>query len=232
MASKKVRKDVTLEFLDKKLVINEVELTEKQKQLMTLIRNDETKIVFVTGPAGSSKSFISVLAGLRALRCGARKRLKYIRSLVESSQNKIGYLPGDVGDKTAPYAAPLLDKLEELISVSDSSRLIQEGTIQMLSPNFLRGTTFKNEFVIVDEAQQLPWQDCVTILTRIGEGSTLIMAGDLMQADIKNSGFSKLVKLFSDDDSTERGIHSFHFTADDIMRSEILKFIIAKLEQP
>lgn len=231
MASKKLR-NVTKEYLDAQTFkINRFNLTEKQKGLLDLSKMPETKIIFLDGPAGSSKSFIATYIALHLLKDGSKQKFKYIRSLVESSQSKCGYLPGDLAHKLSPYEGPLRDKLEELMTQEDYNKLFLNGRIECMPTNFIRGLTFSDSVVVVDEAQNNCYADLVSIITRIGEGSLMIIAGDTMQCDIRNSGFERMSNLFNDDESAERGIYSFKFTEDDIMRSEILKFIMKKLKQ-
>lgn len=231
MASKKGKeRDVTGDFLGShRFVIKDYKFTEKQRDLIRLIRNENTKVVFLTGVAGTAKSFISIFCGLMALRDGSKKKMKYIRSLVESSKS-CGFLPGTLHDKIQSYTLPLLEKLDEYLSQYDSTKLIQEGQIECLCPNFLRGTTMKDSFVIIDESQNLTRKELITIISRIGENSVLIFAGDLMQSDIAKSGFQGIIESFDDQESRDKGIHTFNFTADDIMRSQILRFIMGKIE--
>ncbi len=224
-------RDVTNDFLKFSFTIKDFKFTEKQRKLLKIIKDPNTKVVFVEGVAGTAKTLCSVYAGLGLLKDGAIDKIKFIRALVESSQSKIGYLKGSLEEKTSPYSAPLMDKLEELLHKSDADKLLLEGSIESICPNFLRGTTFRNEYVIVDEAQELCYKDLVTILTRIGENSKLIIAGDVFQSDIRNEGFSRMMDVFNDHESVDRGIHYFAFGPEDIMRSEILKFIMSKLQK-
>lgn len=236
MANKKKRQkevDVTHEFFNiPAFQIKDIKLTDKQRELVRLFEDGKCKVVFLSGPAGCTKSFCSVFSALLMLRRGIFEKIKYVRSLVESSQNKMGYLPGagDLDGKLAPYAGPLYDKLEELLQSYDSKRLIDEKIIEVLTPNFLRGTTFKNSFVIVDEAQNMPFSDLVTTISRIGENSIIVFCYDPMQKDIKNSGIERMERVFNDQESIDNGIYNFQFTTDDIMRSPILKLIMRKLE--
>ena len=235
MANKRRRKevDVTKDFFRAPTFqIKDVKLTERQRELVRLFKDGNCKVMFLFGPAGCSKSYSAVFTALLMLREGIFEKIKYVRSLVESSQNKMGFLPGtgDIDGKLAPYAAPLYDKLEELLHSYDSKRLMDEKTIEVLPPNFLRGTTFKNSFVIIDEAQNMPFSDLVTTISRIGENSIIVFCYDPMQKDIKNSGIEKMAKVFNDEESMANGIYSFGFTAEDIMRSKILRYIMSRLE--
>lgn len=236
MPIKKARRkeiDVTKEFFKTpSFQIKDIKLTEKQRELVRLVKDGNCRVMFLSGVAGTSKTMMSTLIGLMMLRAGIFEKIKYVRSLVESSQNKMGFLPGtgDIDGKLAPYAGPLLDKLEELLNGNDSKRLMDEKTIEVLPPNFLRGMTFKNSFVIIDEAQNMPFSDLITTISRVGENSIMVFCYDSMQKDIRNSGIEKMSKVFEDEDSKANGIYSFKFTSDDIMRSEILKFIMKKLE--
>ena len=236
MASKKGRRkqvDVTKDFFHTPTFqIKDVKLTEKQRELVRLFKDGNCKVMFLAGPAGSSKTYLSIFTALLMLREGIFEKIKYVRSLVESSQNKMGFLPGtgDIDGKLAPYAGPLYDKFEELLQSYDSKRLMDEKTIEVLPPNFLRGTTFKNSFVIIDEAQNMPFSDLVTTISRIGENSIIVFCYDPMQKDIRNSGIEKMAKVFDDDESRENGVYSFGFTSDDILRSGVLKFLMRKLE--
>lgn len=236
MSSKKRRRkeiDVTKEFFNTpSFQIKDIKLTDKQRELVRIFKGD-CKVMFLSGVAGSAKTFCSVFLALLALREGSVEKIKYVRSLVESSQNKMGFLPGtgDIDGKLAPYAGPLYDKLEELLNSYDSKRLIDEKTIEVLPPNFLRGMTFKNSFVIIDEAQNMPFTDLVTTISRIGEGSILVFCYDPIQKDIRNSGIERLASIFNDEESKANGIYSFRFTSDDIMRSCILRYIMSRLEK-
>lgn len=233
MANKRRRKevDVTSQYIrgNTSFQVNDIKLTEKQKELVKLFKQD-CKVMFIEGPAGTAKTFISIFAGLLAIRDGRAQKLKYLRALVESCQSKMGFLPGDVDSKTSPFCVALDDKLEELLCPADSQKLIKDGIIQSLPPNFLRGVTFKDSFVVIDEAQEFCYKDLVTIISRIGEGSTLVFCYDPVQADIKNSGILQMADKLDDYECAENGIYRFWFNEDDIMRSEILKFIMKKLK--
>lgn len=230
MAKSKIKRDVTDQYIGHRFDIKDIKFTPKQRDLIRLINEQNTKIVFLTGCAGTAKTFCAVFCALRSLQSGARDRIKYIRSLVESSSSKIGFLKGTLEEKISPYGGPLLDKLEELTDQYSAKRLIDEDKIVTMCPNFLRGATFKNDFVIVDESQNLPFNDLVTIISRIGENSTMVFCADQRQSDIKNSGIGKLMSLFEDDEAKNKGIHTFAFSPEDIMRSEILKFIMGRIE--
>lgn len=231
MATKnKPKKDVTKDFFPAAWKIKDIKLTDKQRDLVRIIRDENTKVCFIQGPSGSSKTFCAAFCGLLALREKSVKGIKFLRSLVESSPNKIGFLPGDIDDKVNVYQGPLLDQLDCLLDESVSNQLLEEKLIQTLPVNFLRGRGFKDEFIIIDESQNCDFATLQTILTRIGENSKFIFLGDIRQSDTKMSGFQRMIKLFDDDISRENGIHTFEFTSEDIMRSGILKFIVEKLE--
>ena len=102
------------------------DLTDKQKEFLKLALDNNTKIIFLSGPAGSSKSFLAVLASLELMNMKKISDILYIRSIVESSDNKMGFLPGDASEKLSPYLEPLLEKLEEMLDTSDINNLQKE----------------------------------------------------------------------------------------------------------
>ncbi len=207
------------------------EPTARQKQFLDLVLGRETRIIFLAGPAGTAKSYLSVLAGLTLLNKRSVSDLLYIRSVIESASKSMGYLPGEAGDKMEPYLRPLRDKLDELLGAGDVDRLIKDKRCEGVPVNFLRGASFNARFLLVDEAQNLDQKELVTVLTRMGKFSKLIVAGDPMQSDINGrSGFMPLFRLFNDDESRARGIHCFEFTKEDIVRSETVAYIVGKIE--
>jgi len=233
MRQKKQNKknDLTSSSLDK-FQIKSCDLTEKQKNFLKIALNKDTKIIFVSGPAGSSKTYISVYAALRELCSGKDLDLLYIRTIIESAEKGLGALPGDLSEKFNPYIIPLKEKLDELIPDNTTAKtdLIDSGRIDAMPINFLRGLSFKDKIVIMDEAQNATFKELTTLITRIGENSKIFICGDLMQSDINGkSGFGDIIKKFDDEESSEKGIHIFKFNASDIKRSEILKFIIKKI---
>ncbi len=206
--------------------------SNKHRNFINSIVDDKTHMVFADGFAGTAKTYLSVYSALNLLNAGAVDTLIYLRSVVESATQKIGHLPGELEQKFQPYSLPLLDKLDELISPTAIDKLMKKERIKCLPVNFTRGLTFHNSVVIIDEAQNLTRQELVTLLTRFGENTKYIIIGDTQQSDINGkSGFSPILNAFNTDDSKEKGIYTFKFDKNEIVRSKILKHIVSVLEQ-
>ena len=207
------------------------DLTEKQKEFLKIALDSQTKIVFVSGPSGTSKSFLSVLAVLELMNMKKVSDLIYIRSIVESSDNKMGYLPGDANEKLSPYLEPLLEKLEEMLDASDINLLQKEKRIEAKPTGYLRGLSWNAKGIIMDEAQNSTRKELTTLLTRLGHFSKMFICGDPLQSDINGkSGFAEMCNVFNDQESKDKGIHVFYLTEEDIVRSDIVKFIVKKLQ--
>lgn len=213
--------------------INQLQWTDKQKTFFKYALNHDTKVMFVNGPAGTSKSLLAVYCGLQLLNMKAISDIMYLRSAVESSDSKLGYLPGSAEDKLRFYNMPFLDKLDELLPTTRAEKLEQEGRISMFPVNFARGMNWTNKCVILDEAQNSSIKEITTVLTRLGRGSRCFVLADPMQTDLRHrdaiGGFEKLYKAFADQQSQAMGIHTFEFDEDDIMRSELCKYIVKKV---
>lgn len=236
MTRKKISKDTSPRVPQNSKIRNEVQiknidLTEKQKQLLQTLSNKNTKLAFIIGPAGTSKTYTSILAGLNLINSRRVSELNYIRTAVESSDSKLGFLPGEMDDKMSPYIQPLVDKLEELLTKTDIGKLKKEERIHGVPVNFLRGLNWNAKCIIADEAQNMTKKELITLITRVGEFSKLFVCGDPDQSDINGkSGLVPIMNLFDDEESRENGIHVFKFTEDDVVRSGLVKFILKKLK--
>ena len=160
--------------------------------------------------------------------------ITYVRSIVESSHNKLGSLPGDVSEKFDAYTFPLKEKLEELIYCPITrSKLFSEELITVSPVNFLRGRNFgPDRLVCIDEAQNFTYDELVTTITRIGENCRIWFLGDPKQIDLHKScesGFPKFMNIFDDEESREFGIRVFRFEKEDIIRSRFCQFVVEKL---
>ena len=214
------------------LHIKDLKWTNRQKELIKLALSDDTNIMFISGPAGTSKTMLAVYAGLRLLNKRSISEIVYIRSAVESSDARLGFLPGDADTKLHYFNLPFADKLNELLSEADIKKLQKEERVTTYPINFSRGMSWNEKCLILDECQNSTIKEIVTLLTRIGNYSKIFICADPMQTDLKNGSrgaFSKLKELFSGEDSRDRGVHTFEFGEEDIVRSEILKFIVKKI---
>lgn len=208
------------------------ELTPKQKQFIELASAKTSKIIFVSGPAGTSKTFLAVLHALTMLNDKKVSDLVYIRSAVESSDTKLGFLPGEADEKLAPYIQPLLDKMSEMLPKGDIDILRKEERVIGVPVGFLRGLNWNAKVIIADEAQNMTYKELFTLITRTGEFSKVFILGDPEQSDINGkSGFIKMISHFDDDESRQNGIHVFRFTENDIVRSGLVQFIIKKIKK-
>lgn len=217
-----IKSDIFLNFkVEQKFHFN-----EHHKAFVEKAFEDNTHIVFCDGPAGSSKTYCATYVALSMLRDKKIDEIIYIRSIVESATRKLGSLPGEVDDKFKPWSIPLIEKCDELVGKQVTNMLFESEYLKCTPVNFLRGATFSNSVVIVDEAQNLEHSELVTILTRYGRNCKLFVIGDSLQSDIQKSGFKNIMAGFDSTDSKDHGIHVFHFTEDDITRSKLLKFIV------
>ena len=232
---RKKKTDLEIEQLrPAKISIKNIGLTEKQKSLVRLALEEDNKIIFISGPAGSTKTFMAVYCALKRLKADDNLDLMYVRTVIESADKGLGALPGDIMEKINPYMAPLDDKLRELLPQTTGiiNDLITKKRVQAMPINFLRGANWINKVVVADEAQNFTFKELTTLLTRIGRDSQLFICGDYMQSDINGkSGFKQMFDLFNDDQSKDNGIQCFSFGFEDILRSEILSYIIKKIEQ-
>jgi phosphate starvation-inducible PhoH-like protein len=217
--------------LSRELKISHKEFSKKQKEFIDIALDEETKMIFIPGPAGCAKTYVSVYCGLQLINAQRVSELVYIRSAVESADHKLGFLPGAQDDKMAPYLEPFKDKLEEFLSPVDVRYLQGEERIYGIPVGFLRGASWEDKFILVDEAQNLTEKEIITTITRIGENTKVFICGDSMQSDIGNkSGFTNIAKIFSDEESIKHGIRYFEFNEDDIVRSQLVKFIVKKIK--
>lgn len=211
--------------------LKKVSLTDKQLELLRIIFENDSKIIFISGPAGTSKTFVAIYGALQLYNMNNERGITYVRTIAESGEKSLGALPGEMAEKINPYMMPMNEKLDELLIPGQSSIIKEKEIIKGMPINYLRGASWRDEIVIADESQNFTFKELTTLMTRLGEGSKLLICGDPMQSDINGkSGFSDMYSLFDDDQSKEQGIHTFYFGPEDIKRSEILKYIIQKLK--
>jgi phosphate starvation-inducible protein PhoH len=214
--------------------IEELPWTEKQKRFIEISQSKNTRLVLCKGPAGSSKTLTAVYAALQLLNQSKVSDVIYMRSAVESSDSRLGFLPGDADEKLHYYNLPFMDKLDELLNEETVKKLQKEKRVSIHPVNFARGMSWNGKAILLDEAQNSSFREIVTVLTRIGKYSRCFIMADPMQTDLKNGnrgGFEKLYHIFDDEDSRQMGIHTFEFNEEDIVRSELTKFIVSKINE-
>lgn len=233
----KVKKESPYVFQREKLgfelKIRELPWTQKQKEIIDLFLNKHTKALFLKGPAGTSKTILSMYCGLRLLNEKKVSDMVLIRSAVESSDSKLGFLPGDMLEKFGVYVAPFNEKFEELIGSPQTAKLEKDNRIVICPINFARGLHFSVKFVCCDEFQNLTRREAKTLFSRIGEFSKVIVCGDPDQSDLPygKSCFNEVYELFDNQESKDNGIHCVELNEDCIMRSEFCKFVTTKFKE-
>jgi phosphate starvation-inducible PhoH-like protein len=229
--STNIESSIALNFCFNFKIKKPFHFNEAHKAFYDTIKADDTTMVFVDGPAGSAKSYIAVLAALELFKDKKIKHINYIRSVIESASRSIGALPGEVDDKFLPYAMPCLEKVREITDDSTCLQLRNANVISATPVNFVRGLTFNDSVVIVDEAQNLTRSELVTILTRFGKNTRYIICGDLKQSDIgRLSGYADIYSRFNTQEAQRHHIHTFKFGESEIVRSKILRYIVGVLE--
>ena len=174
--------------------IDIVPRTRNQERLVLALQSDDQHIVVTAGPAGTGKTYLAMLAAVQAFREGSCKRIVLTRPAVGVEDEKHGFLPGDLNQKMDPWVRPLTDILREYYRQQDIAEMIQEQTIEIAPLAFMRGRTFKDSYIIADEMQNATPSQVKMLMTRIGEGSKIVITGDVEQAD-RNRGNNGLLDL-------------------------------------
>jgi phosphate starvation-inducible PhoH-like protein len=218
--------DVAREFLS---INKELKLTDKQKQLVKQIEQD--KIVTVTGPAGTSKTWVSCYSSIQLLKKNKISKIILCKpTVITSGSVDLGALPGELSDKIGPFAESFYQNFSEIIPAHDLKSLIESKAIEFVPVQFMRGYTFKkNTIVLVDEFQNFHFNELYTIVTRLGKDSKIVFAGDATQNDIKLKylAVAKFQKLLED----LPGISNFEFDRSDNMRDPLLVEITDRYEK-
>lgn len=178
-------------------------------------------LTFTVGPAGTGKTFVTTAFACDLLKANKIRKIVVTRPMV-SSEEEIGFLPGTVDEKFAPYFAPVREIMVELLGKSHVENLLRNGRIEMAPIAFLRGHTFKDAFVIFDEAQNTTPKQMQLFLSRIGEGAKVCVDGDLDQKDLLGlSGLEDAIRRFQ----SLPEVDVVSFSHDDIVRSGLARKI-------
>ncbi len=186
-------------------------------------------VVFGLGPAGTGKTYLAMAMGLTYLKRRMMQRIILTRPAVEAGE-ALGFLPGDLREKVAPYLRPLYDAIHDMLDPEEAQRYLDDGTIEIAPLAFMRGRTLSRSFVILDEAQNTTREQMFMSLTRLGEESRLVITGDSSQVDLKPGVRSGLTEAEHALQGVE-GIAFHRFSQADIVRHPVVGRIVDAYER-
>lgn len=185
---------------------------------------NKTDMIFAIGPAGSGKTYMSIALAVRALKNKEIRKIILSRPAVEAGE-KLGFLPGDMKDKIDPYLQPLYDALQDMIPAQKLTEYMEQNVIQIAPLAFMRGRTLNDAVVILDEAQNTTTQQIKMFLTRMGQGTKMIITGDMTQIDLPRnvkSGLKEATEVLKD----VKGISIIQMNEKDIVRHKLVTRIV------
>lgn len=198
--------------------------TPRQVHYVEALRDERIDLIFGVGPAGTGKTFLAVAAAVEALKQERVDRIIVTRPAVEAGE-KLGYLPGDLSEKVDPYLQPIWDAFRSQMSENDLKTRRERRQIEVAPVAFMRGRTLSNAFVIADEAQNATILQMKMVLTRLGEGSRMVVTGDPSQIDLvrpDQSGLAHAISILEDLEAVE----IIRFAAQDVVRHRLVAKIV------
>lgn len=200
--------------------------TVGQKRYVDSIR--ENSVVFGIGPAGTGKTYLAVCLAVQAFKQKQVDKIILTRPAVEAGE-KLGFLPGDLQTKVDPYLRPLYDALQEMLGLETYTKLMERGSIEIAPLAYMRGRTLSNAFIILDEAQNSTREQMKMFLTRLGDGSKMVITGDVTQIDLpdgKKSGLEHAAAVLKD----VEGIGIVRLNDKDVVRNPLVMRIVRAYE--
>lgn len=200
--------------------------TVGQQSYVDAIKKDT--VIFGIGPAGTGKTYLAVCMAVAAFKSKQVDKIILTRPAVEAGE-KLGFLPGDLQTKVDPYLRPLYDALQELMGLETYAKLMEKGAIEVAPLAYMRGRTLSNAFIILDEAQNATNEQMKMFLTRMGEGSKVVVTGDVTQIDLdgKASGLVQAAEILEG----VEGVSVCRLTAQDVVRHPLVMRIIRAYEK-
>ena len=201
--------------------------TVGQKKYADAIKRNT--VVFGVGPAGTGKTYLAVCLAVSAYKGKEVEKIILTRPAVEAGE-KLGFLPGDLQTKVDPYLRPLYDALQEMFGMETYLKLMEKGVIEVAPLAYMRGRTLSNAFVILDEEQNTTVEQMKMFLTRLGDGSKMVVNGDVTQIDLpegKRSGLKHAVSILKNIE----GIETVTLTAKDVVRNPLVMSIVRAYDQ-
>ena len=212
-------------FLPKKTRNVEILPRNRSQETYILELMDSSKdIIFGIGPAGTGKTMLACQVGVKAFLDGEVDKIIVTRPAVSADED-LGFLPGTLEEKMAPWTRPIFDVLREYFYANEIEGMIKEGVIEISPLAYMRGRTFKDAYIIADEMQNATPNQMKMLLTRIGSGSKMVVTGDLAQADrLKDNGLLDFVNQLKEHESSR--ITAVYFKQGDIERHEAVKEVL------
>ncbi|MBQ9730014.1 MAG: PhoH family protein [Clostridia bacterium] len=201
--------------------------TVGQKEYVEKIRKNA--VTFGVGPAGTGKTYLAVCMAVAAFKTRRVDKIILTRPAVEAGEH-LGFLPGDLGAKVDPYLRPLYDALQELLGLETYAKLLEKGVVEVAPLAYMRGRTLSNAFIILDEAQNTTKEQMKMFLTRMGEGSQIVVTGDVTQIDLPEGKKSGLIDAVETLTGVE-GVAVCKLTAKDVVRHPLVMRIIRAYEK-
>lgn len=227
----KESKTINFAQAQKELKVNKrpVQLIPKslnQEKYILALLDEKTDIVVVGGPAGTGKTYLAMQAAIKAMREGECDRIILTRPAVGVEDEKHGFLPGDLNQKMEPWTRPLLDVLREYYTAQEIAHMLEEQIVEIAPLAFCRGRNFKHSWIILDEAQNATPGQLKMIMTRIGEGSKIVITGDIEQADRKTADNGLLDLQNRLRKGVIPGLQQCHFELKDVQRHRIIEHVL------
>jgi phosphate starvation-inducible PhoH-like protein len=231
-AKRKARKEhsnnhnnvVSINTFQKKQSVNILPRNKNQEQYILKLLDDTKDIVFGIGPAGTGKTLLAVQVAVKLFKAGKVDKIIVTRPAVSVDED-LGFLPGTLEEKMAPWTRPIFDVLREYFTAREIEGMIQEGIIEIAPLAYMRGRTFKHSFILADEMQNATPNQMKMLLTRLGEHSMMAVTGDLNQADrLKDNGLIDFTKLL--ESTNQSCLDIVQFEQGDIERHAAVKAVL------